>query len=224
MASDPRSRVRHRRAAERASVSDMLKPRLAGRQTVVRPLPELLAEHFEIPPTQLCTTSERASNRACRAHRSAIEPFIIDPLQSPLECWRIQVTISSNHVDGSVLVLAARQDRQLGACGRVRPHHGAIHLSAGACLFIQVVMSAHQLSLLMAVAGVIIIQLLPARLTLAPCTPLKGCVEELSSRFAAIAMPMPVPAARSATAATARPAPNVPRFVELRVCGSMDLA
>lgn len=150
---------------------------------------------------------QAASNRTRRVHRPIIEPFIIDPLQSPLECWRIQVTMSSHHVDGLfVVLLVACQERQLASI-----RSGSAHIMVPfvcplvICWFIQLVMSAHQFSvLLVAVVGVLIIQLLQARLTLATWMPLEAGVEELLSRFAAIAMPMLAPTARSAMAATGR--------------------
>jgi len=137
-------------------------------------------------------------------HRPIIEPFIIQLSQSPFMCWRIQVTMSSHHVDdGALAVFALTQERQLVSIRSGSPHIiDPIIRPSVTCWFIQAVMSPHQLALPAAAVGVLIIQFVHVWFTLATWTAVDGWAGEVSSRPAAIANPTPRPAARRTTATT----------------------
>ena len=65
----------------------------------------------------------RSSCWSVTCHRPIIEPFIIQLFQSPLMCWRIQVTMSSHHdTAGTPLAPDWTHDRQLDNIRSGSPH------------------------------------------------------------------------------------------------------
>jgi hypothetical protein len=64
-----------------------------------------------------------SSRPSVTCHRPIIEPFIIQLFQSPLMCWRIQVTMSSHHdTAGTPLAPDWTHDRQLDNIRSGSPH------------------------------------------------------------------------------------------------------
>ena len=141
-----------------------------------------------------------------RFQRPIIEPFIIQPSQSPFMCWRIQAIMSSHQESGGAPVwLELAHDWQLASIRSGSPHIiMPIIRPSVTCWFIHAVMSPHQFDVPAEVAGTLIIQFVHAWFTLETWTAVEAWAGDESSRPAAIASPTPRPAAKRATAMTGR--------------------